>query len=225
MALAWLTIAYGDSTFDLPLKFLSELQTAFGETAMETLLNRGLIANVFPRTSSLGRLFDAVAAILFFGTRRQYEGQAAMQLEWLMSSEPEIPYPFDIISPGSPPLTPPLLSRGGGFKGRAIVLSPIPMFQALTSDIESGVSPSIISRRFHEGIVDGFARMCEITREISGLTVVALTGGCFQNAFLHTQLEERLTAQGFRVLTHHQVPTNDGGVALGQAVIANAVKG
>ena len=199
---------YGDRIFDFQLKFLNTLRSAVGEKAMETLLNRGLIANVFPITSSLGRLFDAVAAILFFGTRRQYEGQAAMQLEWRISPDTEAPYQFDIQQTES-----------------GIVLSPVPMFHELTIDIESGISPEIISRRFHEGIVDAFARMCEINRESSGLSTVVLSGGCFQNAFLHMHLEERLTAHGFRIFTHHQVPTNDGGVALGQAVIANAVKG
>ena len=303
MALAWLKEAFSDRIFDLQIKFLNTLRSEVGEKAMETLLNSSLIANVFPITSSLGRLFDAVAAILFFGTRRQYEGQAAMQLEWIMSSKPETPYPFDILpttlppisqavrgyekvsksscpqkrvsvnnnilldshlhgnyhaacggatqhenSAQNPPLNPPLLrsggspgryfqgneekshsrkthSAGGELKGRAIVLSPIPMFHALTTDIESGVSPEIISRRFHEGIVESFARICEIIRETSGLSTVAFSGGCFQNTFLHTHLEERLTAQGFRILTHRQVPANDGGVALGQAVIANSVKG
>ena len=303
MALAWLKEAFSDRIFDLQIKFLNTLRSEVGEKAMETLLNYSLIANVFPITSSLGRLFDAVAAILFFGTRRQYEGQAAMQLEWIMSSKPETPYPFDILpttlppisqavrgyekvsksscpqkrvsvnnnilldshlhgnyhaacggatqhenSAQNPPLNPPLLrsggspgryfqgneekshsrkthSAGGELKGRAIVLSPIPMFHALTTDIESGVSPEIISRRFHEGIVESFARICEIIRETSGLSTVAFSGGCFQNTFLHTHLEERLTAQGFRILTHRQVPANDGGVALGQAVIANSVKG
>ena len=298
MALAWLREAFGDPIFDLQLKFLNTLRSVVGEKAIETLLNRSLIANIFPITSSLGRLFDAVAAILFFGTRRQYEGQAAMQLEWIMSSEPETPYPFDILPATLPPRSQavreyekvskssfprkresrennilldshlhgnyhaarrttqhenaPLLflpaerggescgyfprneekshsrtdcSAGGELKGRALVLSPIPMFHALTTDVESGVSPEIISRRFHVGIVDGFARMCEIIRETSGLSAVALSGGCFQNAFLHTRLEEQLTAQGFRILTHHQVPSNDGGVSLGQAVIANAVRG
>ncbi len=220
MALAWLHETFGDSMFNLQLKFLNTLRSVVGEKAMETLLNRNLIADIFPTTSSLGRLFDAVAAILFFGTHRQYEGQAAMQLEWKLSPLPETPYPFDLL-----PTTLPTRSAGGESKGGDIVLSPIPMFHALTTDVESGVSPEIISRRFHEGIVDGFARMCEIIRETSGLGTVALSGGCFQNAFLHTHLEERLTARGFRVLTHHKVPANDGGVALGQAVIANAVKG
>ena len=234
MALAWLHETYGDRISDLPLKFLSELWTVFGRKTIEMLLSRHLIENVFPRTSSLGRLFDAVAAILFFGTRRQYEGQAAMQLEQRMSPESETPYPFDILPATLPlcsiggeskPITHTPRSAGGESKGGVITISPIPMFHELTTDVKSGISPEIISRRFHEGIVDGFVRVCEAVRETSGLSIVALTGGCFQNSFLHSQLEERLIKGDFHVLSHRLVPANDGGVALGQAVVANAQKG
>jgi hydrogenase maturation protein HypF len=191
--------------FDVPLNFIETMRTEMDESALKMLLNPGLAAKAFPSTSSLGRLFDAVAALLFFGMRSQYEGQAAMQLEWKMSTATEKPYPFDIYASDS-----------------GLILSPESMFHALIEDLTTGISEKVISRRFHEGVVDGFARMCGLARESTGLNIVALSGGCFQNAFLESALHEELSKRGFRVLSHHHVPPNDGGVALGQAVIANA---
>jgi len=205
MALAWLRRVFGEHIFDLPLPLLSQLRKEPGDKAVELLVNPHLPGNHAPLTSGLGRLFDAVAAILFFGTRSQYEGQAAAQLEWMMSNRHENPYPVEIEETGD-----------------GLALSPIPLFRQLCDDIAHEVQPAIISRRFHEGIVHGFARMCTMTRERYGVNRVALTGGCFQNEFLLSGLVDRLTADGFRVLTHHRVPTNDGGVSLGQAVAANS---
>jgi len=128
-----------------------------------------------------------------------------MQLEWRMSTTPEKSYPFDIRQ----------------LNGQSI-LSPEPMFRALVDDLIAGVPSEVISRRFHEGVVEGFVRLCEMVTAASSLSAIALSGGCFQNAFLESVLTEKLSARGFRVLTHHHVPTNDGGVALGQAVVANA---
>jgi len=208
MALAWLNEVFGEDLFNLPLGLVQTLRAKVGENAVRALLNPGLIAKTFPSTSSLGRLFDAVAALLFFGVRSQYEGQAAMQLEWRMSTSPERPYPFDIRQ-----------SSG------QLILSPEPMFHALVHDLTAGVGSEVLSRRFHEGVVEGFVRLCERVTASSGLSTIALSGGCFQNAFLESVLTERLSARGYRVLTHHLVPGNDGGVALGQAVVANAQGG
>ena len=205
MALTWLHEVFGECLFDLPLQFIQSVRAEIGENAVKMLLNPGLVAKAFPSTSSLGRLFDAVAALLFFGVRSQYEGQAAMQLEWRMSTTPEKPYPIGIRQ-----------SQG------QLILSPEPMFHTLVDDLIAEIPSEVISRRFHEGVVEGFVRLCEIVSESTDLLTVALSGGCFQNAFLESILTEKLSARGFCVLTHHHVPTNDGGVALGQAVVANA---
>jgi len=205
MALAWLHEIFAEQMAQLPLKFMRDLESELDERTLGNLLNPQLRGKIFPLTSSLGRLFDAVAAILFFGMRHQYEGQAAMLLEGRISSVPESPYPMDVHQ-----------AEGSW------ILSPLPMFQALVSDVEQGISMDVVSRRFHEGIVNGFIRLCELARESRKLETVALSGGCFQNAFLLSAFEERLEEEGFRVLSHHQVPTNDGGVSLGQAVVANA---
>jgi hydrogenase maturation protein HypF len=205
MALAWLYETFGQDIYDLPLKFIRELLSERRESDLATLLNPELRGRVFPLTSSLGRLFDAVAAILFFGVRRQYEGQAAMLLEGRISAAPELPYPMNIEK------------NDDGW-----VLSPLPMFRALVSDVQNGVSEAVISRRFHEAVVSGFIRVCEFLRESHSIETAALSGGCFQNTFLLSAFEGRLFEKGFHVLSHHQVPANDGGVALGQAVVANA---
>ncbi|MDD5088065.1 MAG: carbamoyltransferase HypF [bacterium] len=205
MALAWLADTFGKEPERRAKRFMDALRSEIRDDSLRALLEATQREGLFPRTSSLGRLFDAVAALVFFGARRQYEGQAAMLLEYLISPAPAVPYPMDVVE------------RNGRW-----ILSPKPLFQELTRDLERGVAAEIIARRFHEGIVAGFCRVCDLARERTGLNTVALSGGCFQNEFLHTNCEKRLTDSGFRVLTHRQVPPNDGGVALGQAVIANA---
>jgi hydrogenase maturation protein HypF len=205
MALAWLHEAFGAEALAQPVALLNELRTELGDEALAVLLNESLRARVFPRTTSMGRLFDAVAALIFFGTRRQHEGQAAMLLEGMIASGPVEPYPFDVR----------FTAEGG-------VISPVPMIRALVVDLEQGESSALMSRRFHEGLVDALTRTCLALRDSTGLKLVALSGGCFQNAFLQAGLEERLRAERFEVITHRHVPPNDGGVSLGQAVVANA---
>jgi hydrogenase maturation protein HypF len=205
MALSWLREVYGEQLLDQPIPLIEQLKAQWGEDSLRVLLNPSLNENAFPRTSSLGRLFDAAAALIFFGTRKQFEGQAAMLLEGLISHEAAEPYPVEIQN-----------SPDG------LILSPVSLFDALVTDIKSGMNPAIMSRRFHEGVVDGFIRICSRVSDESGLKTVALNGGCFQNSFLLTSFEQRLSARGFTVLSHEQVPPNDGGVSLGQAVIANA---
>ncbi|MFZ5433050.1 MAG: carbamoyltransferase HypF [Calditrichota bacterium] len=205
MALSWLHESFGDSLYELPLPFITELQTHYDRNALNLLTGSNLRQHVFPLTSSLGRLFDAVAALLFFGTRRQYEGQAAMLLEGMISPVPAAPYPMDVVE------------HDGLW-----MLSPLTMFREMADDIRKGMDAAIMARRFHEAVVEGFVRVCERVRDESNLNRVALSGGCFQNEFLHIEMEARLRYRGFEVLTHRQVPAGDGGVSLGQAVIANA---
>ena len=205
MALAWLYEAFGDDALSLPIPLMRKLRAEPGEDALNALLSESLRARVFPRTTSMGRLFDAVAALVFFGTRQQHEGQAAMLLEGMISHDAAEPYPFEVR-----------------FTAESGVLSPVPMIRALVADLKKGEASAVMSRRFHDGLANALARVCDAVREITGLGLVALSGGCFQNAFLHVSLEERLRAARFDVISHRQVPANDGGVSLGQAVIANA---
>jgi hydrogenase maturation protein HypF len=205
MALAWLFETFSDAALSLPIPLVRQLRTEPGEDALHALLNESLRARVFPHTTSMGRLFDAVAALIFFGTRKQHEGQAAMLLEGMISAGAPEPYPFEVR----------FTAEGG-------LISPLPMIRALIADLKKGESSAAMSRRFHDGLAEALTRACNSVREMTGLGLVALSGGCFQNAFLHVSLEERLRAAHFDVISHHHVPPNDGGVSLGQAVIANA---
>ena len=128
-----------------------------------------------------------------------------MLLEGMISASSMEPYPFEVR----------FTAEGG-------LISPLPMIRALITDLKKGESSAVMSRRFHDGLVETLTRACIAVREKTGLGLVALTGGCFQNAFLHVSVEERLRAARFDVISHRHVPPNDGGVSLGQAVIANA---
>jgi len=163
-----------------------------------------------PLTSSLGRLFDGVAAIAGVRSYIKYEGQAAMELEMRMEAEsmPEEDsdvYFFDIIDYGS-----------------NFVICPDNVIYQVLEDVKSKVPVSRISWKFHTGLVRLFVDISKKVREKSDLNCVVLSGGCFLNRFLLRNLIQELEKEKFEVLTHTQVPTNDGCIALGQAVAAIA---
>lgn len=198
---------------------LSYLQSAYGEIPGGTLALEGIPeaewrlvgqANAkginAPLTSSCGRLFDAVAALL--GLRRQvsFEGQAAMELEMIADPEQTSAYPFE-------------LSQEGG----QIILNPLPMLRALSEDQQAKCSPAPIAGRFHVTLAEMVRDVCLQLRNQTGLGTVVLSGGVFQNCLLTTLTVKHLRQAGFDVLTHSLVPPNDGGLALGQAVVAGQV--
>lgn len=167
-------------------------------TLIAQMLETGLNA---PLTTSAGRLFDAVAALLGLSQRTRYEGQAAMALEAAADPREEAAWPL------------PLVPR----EGAPALLDWGPLLHALLEDLGHGVNAGRLAARFHNSLVDGIVR----TAEAAGETRVALTGGCFQNRFLLERASERLSALGFTVLLHREVPPNDGGISLGQ-VLAGA---
>ncbi|MEO8699867.1 MAG: carbamoyltransferase HypF [Kofleriaceae bacterium] len=149
-----------------------------------------------PRTSSAGRLFDAVASLLGICDRSDYEGQAAMRLEALARGERDAgSYPIEIAGP---------------------VLDTLPVIRAVLRDVERGVSPGQIARRFHTTLVELAAAACIRIARVEAIEHVALTGGVFQNAILANELPRRLRAAGLVPHVHRRVPTNDGGLAFGQ---------
>jgi hydrogenase maturation protein HypF len=156
-----------------------------------------------PLTSSAGRLFDAVAALLGVRDRISYEGQAAIELEQLV----------DLAEPGAYGAA--LVSRQARFEVRGADL-----VRAAAEELARGVPRETIAARFHNGVAEAIQRGCEAVRTRTGLDAVALSGGVFQNVVLLERTADRLDARGFRVLRHRQVPPNDGGISLGQAVIA-----
>lgn len=157
-----------------------------------------------PMTSSAGRLFDAVAAIV--GTRDvvNYEGQAAVEFEQMA----------DVLERGA--------YRAGRTESDAIRLCGADLVRAVTDDLRAGAPREIVAARFHNGLAQAIAEVCAAVRSKHGLGTVALSGGVFQNALLLERTCRRLERLKFRVLTHSRVPANDGGIALGQAAIAAA---
>jgi len=164
-----------------------------------------------PLTSSVGRLFDAMASLAGVRDRVSYEGQAAMELEWLASRcTPTVAYPFLVEE------------RQGEDPGESLLyIDTRPLIIAVSQEAGQ-VDAGIIGRRFHSTLVEIIAQVCGKLRKRSGLGAVVLSGGVFLNALLTTEASARLRNDGFRVYRHHRVPPGDGGLSLGQLAIAAA---
>jgi len=165
-----------------------------------------------PLTSSVGRLFDAVASLLAIRDRVSYEGQAAVELEWIASRVvPDGVYPFAIEQ-----------ERSGDSGESLLRIDMRPLIAAIVEEIGRKVAPAVIARRFHSTMVEMIAHVCVRLRKTTGLNVVVLSGGVFLNALLTTETSSQLKQDGFRVYRHRLVPPNDGGLSLGQLAIAAA---
>ena len=157
-----------------------------------------------PLTSSVGRLFDAVASILGVRHRARYEAQAAIELEALADPAADGAYPVAIA--GEDPA----------------VIDPGPLIRGVVADFRAGTPVPLIAGRFHAAVAAVVVQVCERIRASTRLGRVVLSGGVFQNVTLLRRVLPGLAAAGFEVFTHHVVPPNDGGIALGQAVVAEA---
>ncbi|MFV2173928.1 carbamoyltransferase HypF [Actinomadura sp. LOL_016] len=155
-----------------------------------------------PRTSSAGRLFDAVAAIAGVRDTAGYEGQAAVELQQAADPHERAAYRATV--------TDDLVVRGTD------------LVRAAVDDVLAGRGAGAVAARFHNGLAWATVRAARLLRDRTDLTTVALSGGVFQNVLLLERTVAGLEDSGFRVLTHSRVPPNDGGVALGQAVVAAA---
>jgi hydrogenase maturation protein HypF len=169
-----------------------------------------------PLCSSVGRFFDAISALLGVRSEIDYEGQAAVELEMAayssaiassvsdeaMSSAQES-YPYRIVAD----------------KGIGIVRLR-DLFAAVIGDLHQGISKGLISFKVHNTVARMIDEMCRLTADETGINQVALSGGVFQNRLLLRKAVSLLESSGFQVFTHRQVPCNDGGISLGQAVIA-----
>jgi len=159
-----------------------------------------------PLTSSCGRLFDGVSALLGLCPSISYEGQAAVELEMIADLEERGTYDFFREERA----------------GKEIVRLK-PLIEGILKDLERGVEHSRISGKFHNTLVKMGVAICQKIRVQGGPKKVALTGGVFQNRLLSERMKAALEKAGFEVLVHRLVPCNDGGLALGQAVIANFI--
>jgi hydrogenase maturation protein HypF len=157
-----------------------------------------------PLTSSAGRLFDAVAALVGVRDAINYEGQAAVELEQLANPGERSAYPAALL---------------GGLPFR---VAGVDLVRAGVEDLRAGVDPAVVAARFHHGVAGAVVAGCRVARDATGLATVALSGGVFQNLLLVEAAVAGLEAAGFRVLRHGRVPPNDGGISLGQAAVAGA---
>jgi hydrogenase maturation protein HypF len=205
MAIGYLAHHFGEDLRKLPLPWLRELDSRKVNTLVR-MVQRNINS---PWTSSCGRLFDAVAALAGIRQTVHYEAQAAVELESAMRDETdEQTYPFALVA-----------------QDRGWIIGTRPLLEAIMRDLHDGVPKSAISRRFHQGLVAVLAETAQLVRGRAGLHRVCLSGGVLNNQFLSTKLEMRLAAAGFEVYTQREVPAGDGGLSLGQAMIAAAQAG
>src|SRR5271166_2304817 len=198
MALSQLWTAGIDWTPDLaPVAAISDAELRLIRSQLDN--NAGCVA-----CSSMGRLFDAVASLLGVRHRIDYEGQAAIELEALAESA--------LDDPALPGPSLPLAVRADG------VIDPATMVQTMVSALYAGTQPAVLAASFHQAVADAVAKV--VGQVAGGVRLVGLTGGVFQNVLLLRACRDRLQLAGFEVLTHHTVPPNDGGLALGQAAIS-----
>ncbi|WP_437899861.1 carbamoyltransferase HypF [Sorangium sp. So ce124] len=174
----------------------------FREAELGPLLSMLARGTSSPRTTSVGRLFDGVAALAGLRGAASFEGQAAMELECLAEAagaQAGYPLPLRAGAPGVP-----------------AVLDFGPLIDAVLDDRRDGVTPGVIAARFHAALAD----VAEALAAASGLGRIVLAGGCFQNALLAASIRERLAARGVEVYAPRLYPPGDGGLSLGQVLVA-----
>jgi hydrogenase maturation protein HypF len=193
LALAWLSHAGIAWDRDLPPVRAADEETL---RVVDRQLELGLNA---PLTSSMGRLFDAVAALIGLRGDVNYEAQAAIELEMRVDAEEKGSYAF-------------LLEERE--------INPAPVIEAIVADIRNGVTIGQIAARFHRAVAEMVHIICHNMRARHVIHEVVLSGGVWQNMMLLTQAVELLQKNKFTVYVHRQVPANDGGIALGQAAVA-----
>jgi hydrogenase maturation protein HypF len=198
MAAVYLQKAFGDEFLNLDLTFNDQLERNGWKTLGSMITSK----TNCPETSSMGRLFDAVSALLCLWSTVNYEGQAAIALENAADELAEGSYRFEVDAAGT--------------------IRAEPVIRSVVEDLLDGAPAAQISARFHLAVADLIATIATDLRDKRRLDRVALSGGVFQNMFLLEAASAKLAARGFDVLTHSRVPTNDGGISLGQAAVANA---
>ena len=177
-----------------PLSALSDREQA----ALQNQLGKHVNC---PQTSSMGRFFDAVSSLIGVRQHVNYEGQAAIELEAMADANDTGFYPIPVSYP-------------------SYIIDLKPFWQALLMDYRSGSSPANLAARSHNSIVQLCVQICDTIRNDFSINTVVLSGGVWQNRYLFNRTILALENQGFQVLTHQKVPTNDGGIALGQIAVA-----
>jgi hydrogenase maturation protein HypF len=202
-AAALLRQACGDEWRDTLAALASRWIAAPAAGVLDMFERQAVVGLNAPRSSSLGRVFDAISFLLGLCERNRHEAEAAMALEAAAASGLTRPYSFD-----------------AGERDGRIRMSLIPAITEIVADVGSGKPVASIAARFHETVARMLAEAAAIACELSDIDIVALSGGCFANRILLTRLVELLEQRRVRVLHHREVPCGDGGIALGQAVAA-----
>jgi len=201
MAAVYLREALGPGFADeLDMPFVNGMDRAAWQL-LEQMIARGVNC---PPASSAGRLFDAVAALVGLHEHAAYEGQAAMHLEAIAVPGAR-PYDFEIVE-----------------GGQAFIVDAMPAIRCIVADLQAGASPAEVASRFHATFVKMLAEAAERAAREHRLKLVALSGGTFQNAIVVEQLTSELERKGLMPLMHQAVPPGDGGLSLGQAMVAQA---
>ena len=160
-----------------------------------------------PVTSSCGRLFDAVSALCGVRRRNTFEGQAAIELEMVLDESEKGAYEVSLR------------------EGEPVIIEAAPLIASVVGDLMNGIEPGRVSAKFHNWLIESLHAVALRLREREGLGTVALSGGCFQNAYLLQNLKKVLSESGFDVIINRLVPANDGGISFGQVVVARAILG
>lgn len=209
MAASFLRATYGDGFLDLDIEFTKRMNRS-SWAVIQKAIDRNV--NCF-QTSSMGRLFDAISSLVGVRDRIHYEGQAAVELEYFADETCREAYCFDVRK-----------------QGDTYIIDWQGVFQEVLRDLVAGErqraaarlkTKTTISSKFHNAVAEMVSDVCRRIRDDSGIDEVALSGGVFQNVYLIGKTVPLLERDGFRVHLHHRVPTNDGGISLGQAAFAS----
>ena len=210
MTCAWLAAASGDPDPPLPPALREAVDPGDWEKVCE-LLRTGVAS---PPTTSMGRLFDALAAICGLRPRVSYEGQAAVELEATADVSERGAFPVALLNAGASAAEP-------GAEG-ALLIDVRELVGAVRDAAASAVPLGVISARVHNGLADATARALAAEAERRGIGVAVLSGGVFQNRLLAERTLDSLSSSGLRVLVPRRLPPNDGGISFGQAAVAAA---
>ncbi len=202
MAVSYLLEVYGDQLNQLDLPFLNAPIEKGLLGLVIKIADKGINS---PFTSSCGRLFDGIAAIAGIRNSVNYEGQAAVEFEQSIQKSIRDGYSFSLKE-----------------SQNSFIIQWDEMVKKVVRDVQKNKSKSFIAAKFHNGLARILVKSALKARELTGLNRVVLSGGVFMNIYLLDRLYQYLEDEGFKVFTHHQTPTNDGGIALGQALIASA---
>lgn len=199
MAVSYLYKLFGEDFLNIDIDFTRRLNKDKWKN-LKIMIDRGINS---PETSSMGRLFDAVSSLIGVRDEITYLGQAAIELEMIMNKDDNDFYTFDIKKE----------------KG-VYIINPLEVIHLIIEDIINSVSNSIISGKFHKGVVEMIVEVSELLRKEININEVAISGGVMQNLYLRNNATKRLSEEGFKVYNHRKIPPNDGGISVGQVAIA-----